>query len=78
MNTLIQRHILPENISRVSVEFTEAAHLFEYVAKALTDMENSIRAKSMADDFKGEWAYNQAYLVGQLKALDFCKQLITR
>jgi len=77
-NNLIERHIPPEQISRVNVEFKEAAHLFEYVAKAITDMENATRAKAMSDDFKGDWSHNQAYLVGQLKALDFCKQLITR
>jgi hypothetical protein len=77
-NNLIERHVTADNLDRVRVEFKEAAHLFGYVTKAITDMENSIRTKAMAEDFKGDWAYNQAYLVGQLKALDFCKQLITR
>jgi hypothetical protein len=77
-NNLIQRHIPPESLSRVSVEFQEAAPLFNFIVKAIEDVESATRAKAMSGEFSGDWAYNQAYLVGQLKAFDFCKQLLTR
>ncbi len=78
-NNLIQRQIDPKDLARVSVAFQEAGYLFDYITQAITEVEQSVRAKAMADDFgKGDWAYRQAYLLGQLKALDFCKQLITR
>lgn len=78
-NNLITRHIPKEQENKYSIAFNEAAPLFELITKAIEDVEQTTRAKTMSGDFsKSDWAYNQAYLVGYLKALDFCKQLISR
>lgn len=79
MNSLITRHIPLDQLNKYNIAFNEAAPCFEVITKAIEDVEQATRAKTMSGDFsKGDWAYNQAYLVGYLKALDFCKQLITR
>jgi hypothetical protein len=75
-NSLVQRHIPNDKLQRANVEFQEAATVLGYIAKALEDLECSVRNKTMSDSFTGEWAYNQAYLMGQLKAYNICKQLL--
>lgn len=75
-NVLVQRHIPAERLQRASVEFQEALPVLGYIAKAIEDLEASVRNKTMSDSFTGEWAYNQAYLMGQLKAFSVCKQLL--
>lgn len=79
LNVQIAKFIEEGAANKMERLFSDAEPVLQLVIKALDEAIIANRNKAMTGDFdKPAWSERQAYLMGYLKALDYCKQLLTR